>query len=174
MTVETVKYIDSLDPSNPKGSDPISEGDGHISNIKSALKETFPNIKSQVTATAEEINMLSSYKGNGVFAALKYNGATATVMYGHNIQSVTQFDAVTHRVYFDQPTDGFDHHYSVMITPIAQNGRPVVAMVTDQRATYCQFNMAEWDGSSLGAPIAPCGFYMTMVDMEQTEVNAGS
>lgn len=58
MTVEIVEFIDSLDRANPKGSDPISEGDDHVRNIKIAIQDTFKNITGQVTATHEEINNL--------------------------------------------------------------------------------------------------------------------
>ena len=59
MTVEIVEFIDSLDRTNPKGSDPISEGDDHVRNIKAAIVDTFPNVKGEVTASHEEINQLT-------------------------------------------------------------------------------------------------------------------
>jgi hypothetical protein len=58
MTVEIIEFIDSLDRTNPKGSDPISEGDDHVRNIKAAIVDTFPNITGEVTASHEEINQL--------------------------------------------------------------------------------------------------------------------
>ena len=176
MTVESVTIISDLDENLPAGGDSISQGDDHLRNLKKSIKNTFPNINEPVTATAEEINKISNFAqtGNGVFASLKYNGATDTIMYGHNISNVVQYDSTTTRVYFKQPTDGFDHHYAVQITPVAQNARPVMCHVTDQRSDYCQFYFAEWDGSQMGPPIGPCGFYMTMVDMIQTESNANT
>lgn len=174
MTVESVTLISDLDPNNPAGGDSISQGDDHLRNIKKSLKETFPNITEQVTASAADLNALTGFvdRGNGVFASCKYNGATGTIMYGHNIKSVSQYGSIGVRVDFFQPTDGFDHHYSVQITPIAQNGHPLCAQVTDQRADYVEFTMAEWNGTGLGAPVAPTGFYLTMVDMIQTEQNS--
>ena len=176
MTVESVTFISDLDVSNPSGGDSISQGDDHLRNIKKSLKETFPNITEQVTATAEDLNKMSGFAatGNGVFASVKYNGATATVMYGHNISGVTIINNGQIRVNFVQPTDGFDHHYAVQLTPIASNNKPVIAMVNDQRASYCEFSVKEETNGQWLTPVAPIGFYMTMVDMIQTEANANT
>ena len=59
MTVEIVKYINDLDRTNPKGSDPISEGDDHVRNMKGAIVDTFPNIDGPVTVTQDELNQLA-------------------------------------------------------------------------------------------------------------------
>lgn len=59
MTIESVNYISDLDPTNPKGSDAIAEGDNHIRNIKDGLLNTFPNVTGEVTATHEELSQLS-------------------------------------------------------------------------------------------------------------------
>jgi hypothetical protein len=58
MALETVEHIDDLDVNNPAGTDPKSQGDDHIRNIKSAIKTTFPNITDAVTATHDDINKL--------------------------------------------------------------------------------------------------------------------
>ena len=58
MALETVTYIDGLNPANPGPNDPTSQGDDHIRNIKKALKATFPNIKAVVIKTAAQINRL--------------------------------------------------------------------------------------------------------------------
>lgn len=50
MSVETVTYINTLDPTLPTGSDPIPEGDNHLRNIKSAIRTTFPNVAGAVSA----------------------------------------------------------------------------------------------------------------------------
>jgi hypothetical protein len=174
MTVESVTLISDLDQNNPAGGDSISEGDDHIRNIKRALKDTFPNITEEVTATADDINKMSDFAktGNGVFASLKHNGQE--VKYGHNIASVTASGAKRWRVTFNQPTDGFDNHYGVQVTPIATNGRLVISMISDQRADWIEVDIWEYNGSSWGDPVSPCGFYMTMVDMIQTEANANT
>lgn len=58
MTVESVTTINDLDPLNPAGTDGKSEGDDHIRNIKTGLKQTFPNIAGPMTATHDELNYL--------------------------------------------------------------------------------------------------------------------
>ena len=58
MTVESVTYINDLEPDRPRGSDRISQGDDHIRNLKKAIKQTFPNIDGEVSASDEEINYL--------------------------------------------------------------------------------------------------------------------
>ena len=63
MAVESVTYINDLEPDNPKGSDRISQGDDHIRNIKKSIKQTFPNIDGEVSATDEEINGLVGLNG---------------------------------------------------------------------------------------------------------------
>lgn len=59
MPIEPATYIDGLNPSNPPSGDSVGEGDDHLRLIKSALKNTFPNIFAAVTATAAELNQLS-------------------------------------------------------------------------------------------------------------------
>jgi len=57
MSLEAVTHISDLDINNPVGaSDPKSQGDDHIRNIKSALKTDFPNINGAVTGTPAELN----------------------------------------------------------------------------------------------------------------------
>ena len=174
MTVESVTLISDLDQNNPAGGDSISEGDDHIRNIKRSLKNTFPNINDPVTATAEDLNRMSNFAntGNGVFASCKFNGTS--VMYGHNISSVQVINNGQYKVNFTKPTDGFDHHYAIQVTPIATNNAPVIACVNDQRDDHVQFAVKEESGGSWGTPIGPIGFYMTMVDMIQTEANANT
>ena len=174
MTVESVTLINDLDVNNPSGGDSISEGDNHIRNIKKSIKNTFPNISEPVTATADEINRVSDFAktGNGVFASCKFNGKD--VMYGHNIYSIDVVNNGQYLVTFAKPTDGFDTHYAIQVTPIATNNRPVIACVNDQDTDHVQFAVKEESGGSWGVPVGPIGFYMTMVDMMQTEANANT
>lgn len=60
MGLETTTYIDGLVPTNPLGNDPKSQGDDHIRLIKSALKNTFPNITGAVTVTQAQINAIGT------------------------------------------------------------------------------------------------------------------
>jgi microcystin-dependent protein len=56
MALETASYIDGLVATNPLGSDPLADADGHIRLVKSALKATFPNITGPVTVTQDSLN----------------------------------------------------------------------------------------------------------------------
>ena len=63
MTVESVNFISDLEPDRPRSSDRISQGDDHIRNIKLSLKQTFPNVDGEVSATDEEMNYLVGLTG---------------------------------------------------------------------------------------------------------------
>lgn len=56
MPLETASFIHQLDPSNPAGSDQLSQGDDHLRLIKAAIKATFPNLTGPVTKTQAELN----------------------------------------------------------------------------------------------------------------------
>jgi hypothetical protein len=56
MSVEVVTTINTLDPTFPAATDPRSEGDDHIRNIKSAIKTTFPNVSGVVTVSHTDLN----------------------------------------------------------------------------------------------------------------------
>src|SRR5262245_59977249 len=61
MPLEVVTYISDLNQSNPVGAtDPKSQGDDHLRNIKLALKNTFPNLNAAVTATPAQLNQLAT------------------------------------------------------------------------------------------------------------------
>ena len=62
MTVENAQYIPELVPTNPAGSDPVSEGDDHLRQTKLAVKQSFPAFvgttasPKSVTLTEDQIN----------------------------------------------------------------------------------------------------------------------
>lgn len=56
MPLETATHIAELEPANPTGTDSMASGDDHLRLIKSALKNTFPNLDAPVTATPDELN----------------------------------------------------------------------------------------------------------------------
>ncbi len=58
MGIETPPpvYIDDLDSSLPGTTDPLAQADDHLRNIKSVLKQTFPNINGPVTSTQAELD----------------------------------------------------------------------------------------------------------------------
>ena len=50
MSYESATYVNQLDKNLPKGSDSVSEGDIHLRTIKEVLKNSFPNVDSEVNA----------------------------------------------------------------------------------------------------------------------------
>ncbi len=66
MGLETFTYVDSLNTSNPTSSDPKSEGDDHLRGIKTAVKNTFPNVTGAVNPTHTELNYV-----DGVTSAIQ-------------------------------------------------------------------------------------------------------
>ena len=64
MGLETATYINSLVATNPVANDPKNQGDDHIRLLKSALKNTFPNIGGAVTVAATELNYLDGCTQN--------------------------------------------------------------------------------------------------------------
>jgi hypothetical protein len=66
MGLETGTYINSLNASNPVGTDAKSAGDDHIRLVKSTIKNTFPNVAGAVTPTHTELNYV-----DGVTSAIQ-------------------------------------------------------------------------------------------------------
>ncbi len=64
MGLETVVYINTLNPANPTGKDGQKDGDDHIRNIKTAILATFPNITGAVTPTNTEFNFVLGATSN--------------------------------------------------------------------------------------------------------------
>ena len=59
MPVEPVTYIDDFVITNPVGlSDPYSDADNHLRNMKIGIKNSFPGITGAMTATQVELNVL--------------------------------------------------------------------------------------------------------------------
>lgn len=85
MPLESVTHISDLVATNPTSTDPKSEGDNHLRNIKTALKTDFPNISGPVTKTHTQLNN-----------ALDKTGDTMT---GTLVQSPTDVNA--HRISAD-------------------------------------------------------------------------
>lgn len=56
-------FITNLVPSNPAGTDPVSEGDNHIAGTKNVLLNSFPAINGAVTATPTQLNQLAPVSG---------------------------------------------------------------------------------------------------------------
>lgn len=64
MSLEDPYFISQLDPSNPTGTDPKSQGDNHIRVLKRAVQGSFPNLGAvAVTATAIQLNAAATSSG---------------------------------------------------------------------------------------------------------------
>ena len=63
MSLESVTHIDDLNATNPLGTDPRSEGDDHIRNIKTVLLPDFVGDTGVVTATHSELNFVDVTAG---------------------------------------------------------------------------------------------------------------
>lgn len=59
MALGNPTYIHQLDPFSPSATDPVAQGDDHIRSHARALKNTFPNIKGEVTLSHTQLNELS-------------------------------------------------------------------------------------------------------------------
>jgi len=77
MALESATYIDGLVVTNPLGSDPLADADGHLRLVKTTLKATFPNITGPVTATQASLN--SPFPSGGI---IMWSGSLATIPSG--------------------------------------------------------------------------------------------
>jgi len=81
MALESVTHISDLVASNPVGAtDPKSEGDDHIRNIKTALLNDFAGITGAVTATHTELNRLDANLGAFLSDSIASAGGTVDVI----------------------------------------------------------------------------------------------
>jgi len=113
MGYEAATYINQLVATNPvDGSDKYADGYLHIRNIKTALKNTFPNVSEPLTATQAALN---AYAGLTATAEElnKMDGVTATaaeINYLSGVTSViqTQLDSKRSALTFQSKTDAFN------------------------------------------------------------------
>jgi hypothetical protein len=76
MSLESVTHISDLNVSNPPGTDTKAQGDDHIRNVKTALRNDFPNINGACNFTPAQANLLASIAALTVLAN-GTNGAAA-------------------------------------------------------------------------------------------------
>ena len=88
MALESVTNIADLVITNPTATDPKSEGDDHIRNIKKALKNDLPNITGPITASQAELNVLDGITASTAELNL-LDGVTATTAELNYIDGVT-------------------------------------------------------------------------------------
>ena len=97
MPVENANFIHELNSSNPVGTDPISEADDHLRNIKASIKGSFSAIAGAVTSSHDDVNLLS---GKAITNA-RDNAATgigqADIDALHGSQDASETDATTFR-----------------------------------------------------------------------------
>lgn len=96
MGLETVTYISDLNPLWPLGSDPKSNGDNHVRNLKTGILNSFQGVTGAVTATHVEINYLSGVTAN-VQVQLNAKAPTASPTFTGTVvlPSTTSIGAVT-------------------------------------------------------------------------------
>lgn len=82
MPLEVATYINGLDSANPAATDAKSQGDDHLRLIKSAVKNTFPNLTAPVTKTASQINNLAQAGVNTDITSIAGNASTASSAQG--------------------------------------------------------------------------------------------
>ena len=180
MTVENVTYINSLNPANPSGVDKVSEGDDHIRNIKKALLASFPNVNSEVTLSATDINGLLSRVqdleaevqdlGNNAtkqqgLASVKFNGTD--VKYGYNVDRVEALGNGAYRIHFISAINADGNltsgDFAGVVTPYTTNGLPVIGYITDQREAYVDVGFKHLSGGNWENPTTQ-GFGFMLID----------
>lgn len=122
-TVEAVTYISDLNTTYPASGDSVSEGAQHIRNIKTALKNTFPNVTGAVNPTQAELNYVV-----GVTSAVQtqLDAKAATTSLGlHFIASTTLANTAT-TVDFTSGIDSTYDEYELHI----ENAVPTTGNVT--------------------------------------------
>lgn len=77
MGLETAQYINGLVAANPTAGDPKYNGDDHLRLIKSAVKNTLPNLTGPVTASQAELNVLDGITASTAELNI-LDGATVT------------------------------------------------------------------------------------------------
>lgn len=61
MPLESVTYINDLNPANPTGADPKADGDNHVRNIKAALKNSIVGFSGAVIVTGTDGGAANAY-----------------------------------------------------------------------------------------------------------------
>ena len=173
MAVESVTYINNLDPSLPSGGDSIAEGDDHIRNVKKGIKATFPSVTGAVTATHTQLNDTSKISGletrvgdlEGVgrdeLGGAKYNSLNGAEWTSGIVGSITAQSKSTYLVNFKTTLP--DAQYTVSVTPFAAAAKPIFGYVIDQQPESVMVKFSEWDGSKI-QDATEAGFTVLIMD----------
>ena len=89
MALESVTHLDDLVATNPTATDPVSEGDDHVRNIKTVLLTDFPNITGVMTATQAELNVATGVTAGTVTASKALVVDSASKLDIMNIDNIT-------------------------------------------------------------------------------------
>ena len=89
MALESVTHLDDLVAINPTATDPVSEGDDHVRNIKTVLLTDFPNITGVMTATQAELNVATGVTAGTVTASKALVVDSASKLDIMNIDNIT-------------------------------------------------------------------------------------
>ena len=144
MAVESVTYINNLDPSLPSGGDSIAEGDDHLRNLKKAIKSTFPNVTGVVTATQAQLNATLRRDELG---GAKYNSTNGSEWKSGVVGSITPQGGGACRINFSPSLP--DNQYVCVVTPSAVGGKPIIGYVTNQQANYVDVKFNTFSGSTI-------------------------
>ena len=173
MAVESVTYINNLDPSLPSGGDSIAEGDDHIRNVKKGVKNTFPNVTGEVTASQAQLNDTSKISGletrlgdlEGVgrdeLGGAKYNSINGSEWVSGIVGSIANAGGNTFMVAFMETLP--DYQYVALVTPAAVGGKPIFGYVSTQTEDHVDVQFTEWDGSAM-VDASTVAFSMLIMD----------
>ena len=89
MALESVTHLDDLVATNPTATDPVSEGDDHVRNIKTVLLTDFPNITGVMTATQAELNVATGVTVGTVTASKALVVDSASKLDIMNVDNIT-------------------------------------------------------------------------------------
>ena len=88
MALETGTFMNSLNASNPAGTDSLAATDDHMRLIKSTVKATFPNLTGGVNAKRTELNIMDGVTDSTAEINL-LQGVTSTTAEINYIDAVT-------------------------------------------------------------------------------------
>lgn len=113
MPIENADWITDLNPANPPDQDPHSQAAAQIRLIKGRLVATFPNVKSQVTASHNDLNnVLLQLRGQDdtntvpVFTSDDSAATTPITNFGKVLLSLANQDQMVQVINAYVPTTG--------------------------------------------------------------------
>lgn len=157
MGLESGTYISDLVATNPPGSDPKSDGDGHIRLIKSTIKATFPNVNGAISSTDEELSELSVHSDSVTVTNATDIGGTVYVrkitskfwLVEGDLSNLT--GGASSGVWASFPgTLGAITQQCVATYYNAAGGPDFVAILFQQNGANVEINVRPWTGAASG------------------------